>query len=141
MGVPRSRRMPGDRRNRLLELFEFRLVAAIPGTCSRGSPDLGARYPLSMSRNGERGFYSSSPENEWIEIGRLREIIEEVEAVGGKSITAVDLLNRLGIEDDELDLLKQARAVRSAGIKAGVTPQREPFGPGRRHMLDPTEGS
>lgn len=94
-----------------------------------------------MGRNGERDFYPSSSEDEWIQTARLREIIEEVEALGGKSITAVDLLNRLGIEDGELDLLKAARALRLEGIKSAGAPEREPFGPGRRRVLDPTDNS
>lgn len=86
-------------------------------------------------RNGERGFFPSS-EDEWIELARLREILAEIESLGVDKITAIDLLNRLGIEDGELDLLKDARRLlRSSGARAVLPGAADPFAPGRRHAL------
>jgi hypothetical protein len=54
----------------------------------------------------DRDHYPASSEEEWIDLERLREIITEIESLSGRAITPVDLLNRLGIGDGELDLLK-----------------------------------
>jgi hypothetical protein len=66
------------------------------------------------ARNGSRGYFGHSSDEEWIDLDRLREIIEDITALGGTKITPVDLLNRLGIEDEELDPLKGARRLGQA---------------------------
>lgn len=83
--------------------------------------------------NGTRGYFGQSSDEEWIDLDRLREVIEEVESIGGTKITPADLLNRLGIDDEELDLLKAVRRLRQASpypeFLAGAE---DPRAPGRR---------
>jgi hypothetical protein len=85
---------------------------------------------------GDRDFYPSS-EDQWISLARLRELIAEVEESGIDRITPVDLINRLGIEDDELDLLKSLRYLRDAARGGHRAPN--PY-EGRRRARDELEG-
>lgn len=92
-----------------------------------------ASYRLHVTQNGSRGYFGTSSDAEWIDLDRLREIIDEMESLGGTKITVVDLLNRLGIEDEEIDLLKTARRLASASPVPPVLPgASDPHEPGRR---------
>ena len=83
--------------------------------------------------NGGRDYYPASSEEEWIDLERLREIIAEIESLGGSAITPVDLLNRLGIEDAELELLKFSRTVAaSSGNPPALPGAAEVHASGRR---------
>lgn len=83
--------------------------------------------------NGSQGHFSQASDQERIDLERLREIINEIESLGGTSITPVDLLNRLGIEDDELTLLKAVREIAAASGRPPVIPgAADPRQPGRR---------
>jgi hypothetical protein len=83
--------------------------------------------------NGSRDYFPPSSDDEWIDLDRLREIIGEIESLGGTRITPVDLLNRLGIKDDELDLLKFTRRVAEASGRPTILPgAANPQEPGRR---------
>lgn len=92
-----------------------------------------------------RVYYPEGSGDEWIDLDRLREIIKEIESLGSTRITAVDLLNRLGIEDDELDLLKSLRRFLEASGAAPFIPGAPgPHAPGRRRARpkgDPASGS
>jgi hypothetical protein len=85
------------------------------------------------NQKGIHGDFGDSSDEEWIDLERLREVINEIEMLGGTKITPVDLLNRLGIEDEELDLLKQVRRIRAASPGREFLPGAdEPWAPGRR---------
>lgn len=76
--------------------------------------------------------------DEWVELDRLREVIREIERLGGSAITPVDLLNRLGIEDDEIEVLRQARRIAAASGRPPVLPGADdPSEPGRRTARRP----
>ena len=61
-------------------------------------------------------------DEEWIELDRLREIISEIESLGMDGLTQSDLLNRRGIEDDELAVLPTLRLLARRGGNRTVIP-------------------
>jgi hypothetical protein len=83
--------------------------------------------------NGKRGYLPPEARHERIDLDRLREVIAAVESEGGTEITAIELLDRLGITDDELDLLKFARRLAAASAEIRATPD------GSRRRTLPTD--
>ena len=92
---------------------------------------------MSPPGDEERGYFPDSSD-EWIELDRLREIIGEIERLGGRAITPVDLLNRLGIDEADFEMLRQARIIAAASGRPPFIPGADdPHEPGRRTIRRP----